>query len=116
MKQVILLRKDLKLGKGKWCAQAAHASLISALNSCFHYDPNKFYEWYHKEQTKIVLAVDSEKELIELYEKAIKLSLPCSIIKDAAHTQLKEPTITAVGIGPVDDEEIDNLTGHLKLF
>ena len=60
--------------------------------------------------------VNSEQELIEIYNKARSEGLPCSIIRDAGHTQLEPGTLTAVAIGPERDEKIDKITGHLKLL
>ena len=36
-KQVIVIRKDLKMRKGKMCAQAAHASMKVILNELLSY-------------------------------------------------------------------------------
>ncbi|MEM5778280.1 MAG: peptidyl-tRNA hydrolase Pth2 [Candidatus Aenigmatarchaeota archaeon] len=112
MKQVILVRSDLKLEKGKLCSQVAHASLASFLKSS---KGNK-EKWLREGMKKIVLKVLNEKELIEFYNKAKKEKLPCELIIDAGLTQVKPGTITALGIGPAEDKKIDKLTGKLKLL
>jgi len=112
MKQVIVVRSDLKMGKGKLAAQVAHASIASFLKANFLVKR----KWLKEGMKKIVLKVNSEKELLEIYEKAKNAKLPCEIIRDAGHTQLEPGTITALGIGPAEDEKIDKITGNLKLL
>lgn len=115
MKQVIVIRTDLGMGKGKMCAQAAHASIVAAFNARAR---NKiaFGEWFAISQAKIVVKVESDTELMDIYAKAVNAGLPCSMIKDAALTQLEMPAYTAVGIGPCKDEDVDKITGGLKLL
>ncbi len=112
MKQVIVVRTDLKLGKGKLAAQVAHASIASFLKAGF-FTKRK---WLSEGMKKVVLKVGSEKELLKLYEKAKKKHLPCALIRDAGLTQLKPGTVTALGIGPAEEEKIDEITGKLKLL
>ena len=61
MKQVILVRMDLKLPKGKLAAQCCHASVEAVLNS----SKKKVDEWRSEGQKKVVLKVKDDKELIE---------------------------------------------------
>lgn len=112
MKQVIVVRADLKMGKGKLAAQVAHASLASFLKAGFFAKR----KWLKQGMKKVVVKVSCEKELIEIYEKAKKAKLPCELIRDAGLTQIKPGTITALGIGPGEDEKIDKITKHLKLL
>ncbi len=112
MKQVIVIRTDLKMGKGKIASQVAHASIASFLKAGFF----KKRRWLKEGMKKVVVKVSSEKELLEIYEKAKKMGLSAEIIRDAGHTQITPGTITALGIGPDDDEKIDKITGHLKLL
>ena len=112
MKQVIILRKDLNMRKGKMVAQGSHACLYSYLNT-----PEETRNaWMGQRQTKICVGVDTEQELFDIYEKAKAAGLPCALIKDAGLTEFKEPTFTAVGIGPEEDSKIDEITGKLKLL
>ena len=107
-----MVRTDLNLGKGKLAAQVAHASVESFLKT-----PEKDQKkWIGENQKKIVLKVKSEKDLIEIYEKAKWASLPSVLIRDAGHTQVPPGTKTAVGIGPADEEEVDRITGDLSLL
>lgn len=112
MKQVIVLRKDLNMRKGKMVAQGSHASLGAYLRS--EKDDQK--KWMNEGQTKICVSVDSEKELTDIYELAAKVGLPVVIIRDAGHTELEPGTLTAVGIGPCENDAVDQITGKLKLL
>ncbi|AEH07506.1 peptidyl-tRNA hydrolase Pth2 [Methanothermococcus okinawensis] len=114
-KQVIVVRNDLKMGKGKIAAQACHASIeafIRAQKIC----PNVVKEWLREGQKKAVVKVNSEKELLEVFRDANIEGLPCSLIRDAGRTQLVPGTYTAVAIGPEKEEKIEKITGKLKLL
>jgi PTH2 family peptidyl-tRNA hydrolase len=113
MKQVIVVRKDLKIGKGKLSAQVAHASL-GAYRQAERKRPEWIRDWVLTGEKKVVLKVENEKELINLYN-IVKKKFPCYLVRDAGRTQTEPGTITCLGIGPVPEEEIDEITGHLKL-
>jgi len=132
VKQVIVARKDLKMPPGKLAGQVAHASLGCILNKitfdiyqgedhivdfCFNKDE---YLWINEDTdakfTKVVLKVNSEQELLDIYEKAETKGLNVSLIKDAGNTVFKEPTYTCVGIGPAQSAELDEITSSLKLY
>ncbi len=115
MKQVIVVRKDLKMGTGKLAAQVAHASLLAAEKSK-SLNKELFKRWFESGQAKIVLKVHSLDELLSIKEKAERLDLPVEIVQDKGLTQLPEGTITCLGIGPADEELIDRVTGDLKLL
>ena len=112
MKQAIILRTDLKMGKGKLVSQGGHAS-IAAVRRAREEDVDA---WESEGMKKVVLKVSSEKELLKVFEDARKARLPAAIIKDAGLTQIEPGSPTAVGIGPADDYEIDKITGKLKLL
>jgi PTH2 family peptidyl-tRNA hydrolase len=115
MKQAIVVRSDIKMGKGKLAAQVAHASLSAAEDAS-----TKRYNWYHRwreeGQAKIVLKVSSESELQELFRKAKSSKLPAAIVQDKGLTQLEPGTVTCLGIGPAPEEDLDRITGKLKLL
>lgn len=111
-KQVILVREDLKMSKGKMSAQSAHASVDALLKS--HKDDIK--EWKNQGMKKVVLSVKDEKELLKLRQQAEDAGLAVAIIADAGRTELAPGTVTAVCIGPDVEEKIDKITGQLKLI
>ena len=110
LKQVIVVRKDLKLKKGKLAVQVAHASLSAAEKSSWK------KEWMHELQKKTVLKCENLDELIGIYEDAKKNGLPTELISDAGRTHIAPGTVTCVGIGPAPEDEIDKITGKLKLL
>ncbi len=112
-KQVILVRKDLKLSRGKMSAQVSHASLESFINAQ-KYDSVLAELWLKYGGKKVVLYVKNENELLDIYNK-IPRGIPKALITDAGHTHLAPGTVTCVGVGPVDAGKIDKVTGHLKL-
>ena len=112
LKQVILVRKDLKLPKGKMSAQVAHAALDAALKA----DKKVMQDWLMNGGGKIVLGASDEKELLRYFGMAKDAGLPCSLITDAGHTVVEPGTRTCVGIGPAEEKRIDSLTGTLKLI
>jgi len=111
-KQVIVVRKDLKLDKGKLAVQVAHASLDSYRKS----PPGDREPWEEEGSKKVVAEVATLKELLDLQKKARLLGLPHSLIRDAGKTQLKPGTITCLGIGPAQEKEMDKVTGRLKIL
>ena len=130
-KQVIVMRKDLNMRKGKMIAQGSHASMKVFLDRCekdnydgemkkftFYYKMNLSWDnWLNGRFTKVVLSCDSEQELLELYQKAKDSNLPCALITDAGLTEFNGvPTNTCIAIGPAEPEEINIITGHLKLL
>ena len=111
-KQVIAVRKDLKLDKGKLAVQVAHAALDSYRKA----DPDSREAWEKEGSKKVVVKAESLKELLDLHKKTKSLKLPCSLIRDAGRTQLKPGTITCLGIGPAEEETVDKVTGKLKIL
>ena len=112
MKQVILVRSDLKLPKGKLAAQVAHASVEAVLNS----SAAIVKKWRAIGMKKIVLKVADEKELLLFARRAQEAGLVASVISDAGHTVVAPGTITCCGIGPADEKKLDTLTGMLKMM
>ncbi|MDG6989083.1 MAG: peptidyl-tRNA hydrolase [Nitrososphaerota archaeon] len=114
MKQVIVVRSDLKMGKGKIAAQVAHASLSAA--EMAQRKPAWYEVWKEEGQAKVVLRTQSEAELRELFQRARRAGLPAALVEDRGLTQVEPGTVTCLGIGPGPDGEIDEITGNLRLL
>ncbi len=122
-KQVIVLRKDLNMRKGKMVAQGAHASMAAILGQG-QYNGDTFImkmdertqPWLQGRFKKITVSVSSEEELLSLYERAKSSGMVCSLILDSGLTEFKVPTYTAVAIGPDTAERVDVFTGSLPLL
>ncbi|MEK6949752.1 MAG: peptidyl-tRNA hydrolase Pth2 [Nanoarchaeota archaeon] len=110
-KQVILVRQDLKLPKGKLSAQVAHASLECALKS----DKKLMEKWREQGSKKIILKVEDEKELFKYMSMLENEGIKVALIKDAGHTVVEPGTITCLGAGPDLEDKIDKITGKLKM-
>ena len=133
-KLVILVRKDLKMHKGKLMAQAGHAVLGCILgqgeykdNESVSKDSKDFIlklepntaiaDWLENAFTKVALAVNSDEELLAFEQTAKKAGLPCKLITDCGYTVFNGiPTNTCLAIGPAWNEEIDAICGGLKLY
>lgn len=112
MKQMILVRMDLKMPKGKMVAQCCHAAVDAVLNS----DKDMIDEWLSEGSKKAVLKVADQRELVKHIKQAKEAGLVTSLIRDAGKTFFKKPTITCGAIGPDEDEKINKIVGHLKLL
>lgn len=114
MKQVIIMRTDLNMRKGKMIVQGAHASMLFMFHDG---DLSVANRWYRDGMKKIGVRVDTITELLILWEQARKAGLRAHIVTDAGHTEFHgEPTMTCLAIGPNDEEAVDKITGHLKLL
>ncbi len=114
IKQVIIVRTDLGMGRGKIAAQVGHACVLGAENVRRSH-PDWLDEWWGG-QEKVVVRVASLKELEGIKRGAIDLGLPWSEVTDAGHTQIAPGTITCISIGPAPEDQIDRITGDLKLL
>ncbi len=115
LKQVIVVRNDLKMGKGKLAVQVAHAS-VSSLEQARKYKPKWVETWFSENQRKICVKINSEKELRILKGQIDDAQIPNALIEDAGLTQLEPGTVTCLGIGPLPTEIADRFTGELKLL
>lgn len=112
MKQAIVARSDLGMGKGKLAAQVAHASLQGYEEAM----PDVQRQWKGGGQKKVVLQATGERQIFELADAAEREGLPHAVVRDAGHTQLDPGTVTAVAIGPGPEETVDRVTGELRLY
>jgi len=143
IKQVIVLRTKYPNGKGgffkprlgKLAAQAAHASMkvfFDRLSINYQRDdfrtyalgPREDWDWLGAVRpwiegifTKIVVGCETEQELSDLDVKARAMKLPTALINDVGKTEFHGvETLTALAIGPAESDQIDKVTGHLKLL
>jgi PTH2 family peptidyl-tRNA hydrolase len=137
-KQVLVVRKDLHMRKGKIAAQCAHATMMVLLNAArwnssldLSFDPTGGYErftfvykgnsawglWLRGGFAKIVVGVNSEAGLLEVYKDAKRVGLPRALVVDEGRTEFGGvPTRTVVAVGPGWNHEIDKITGGLPLI
>ena len=124
IKQVIVIRHDLKMRRGKQIAQGAHASmsfLTQRLQSqgCIRIDdfsPNE-QAWILGAFAKVCVRCSSEEELMAINNKAMEMGLGVHLITDSGRTEFHgQPTRTCLAIGPDEASKIDQVTGHLELL
>lgn len=143
-KQLIVMRRDLKMRKGKIAAQSAHAAVEAVLMALakerkltqikldesehFVYleeedlssadvTPTALDAWFSAGVAKICVYVDSEEELLELAHKGRERGLLVALIRDAGITEFHgTPTYTCLAFEPLYPEDIDPLTRDLPLY
>uniref|UniRef100_A0A3Q3WF64 Peptidyl-tRNA hydrolase 2, mitochondrial n=1 Tax=Mola mola TaxID=94237 RepID=A0A3Q3WF64_MOLML len=114
-KMILVVRNDLKMGKGKVAAQCSHAA-VSAFKQVQHRNPELLKQWEYCGQPKVVVKAPDEDTLIDLLGHARELGLPVSLIQDAGRTQIAPGSRTVLGIGPGPADLVDRVTGDLKLY
>ncbi|KAI8007263.1 hypothetical protein LOK49_LG07G00036 [Camellia lanceoleosa] len=113
-KMVLVVRNDLKMGKGKIAAQCSHATL-GLYKKLLHRAPKALNRWEMCGQVKVVVKIESEEDLLVLQEKAKSLNIPTHVTIDAGRTQIAPNSRTVMAIiGPA--EMVDDVTGGLKLL
>ncbi|MHA2601941.1 MAG: peptidyl-tRNA hydrolase Pth2 [Candidatus Thorarchaeota archaeon SMTZ1-83] len=114
-KQIIAVRTDLGMSKGKMAVQVAHGA-VSASERVRVTHQHLWKAWFNEGQKKVVVKVASEEELLELRRLAVDLDVPFALIRDAGMTELPPGTTTVIAVGPGTSEKIDRVTGELKLL
>lgn len=112
LKQVIIVRSDLKMSKGKIAAQASHASVDCILKS----HKELVEDWRAQGMKKVVLKVSSLQDMMKYKKIAEEKMVTACLVKDAGQTEVKPGTITCLGIGPDDERKIDQITGELPML
>lgn len=112
---ILVVRNDLKMGKGKIGAQCGHAA-VGAYQRALHTIPRMLERWENSGCPKIAVKVDSEDEMMTLMKAARERSLNTCLIRDAGRTQIEPNSKTVLAIGPAPANQIDQVTGHLKLL
>jgi PTH2 family peptidyl-tRNA hydrolase len=119
IKQVIVIRKDLNMRKGKMVAQGSHASIAFLTRRIQNQQPltNVQQSWLDNSFIKICVSVDSEQELLDIQQKAIDNNIECHLVTDQGRTEFNGiPTHTCLALGPDYENLIDPITQHLKLL
>lgn len=133
VKQVIVIRKDLKMRRGKEIAQGSHASIafltrklqryvkdVTREEGELHFEDYVSpveWDWINGIFAKVCVRVNSEEELLEIEKKAKEAGLECHLITDSGLTEFGGvPTHTCLAIGPDVAEKIDPITRELKLY
>lgn len=136
-KQVIVVRRDLKMRKGKIAAQSGHACVEAVLMALAKEnrlsdvrvedgwvqlaetgrDATPLSEWFARGVAKICVYVDSEEALFDLAKQGEDAGFCVALIQDAGHTEFHgEPTYTCLAFEPLYPEQIDPITGELPLY
>ena len=139
IKQVIIMRKDLNMRKGKIAAQAGHACVNCVLKAAarvgglLDWDSREdqgsmlstsgrgtsayLNEWFANEYTKICVTVNSEAELLKYKDLIEEAGYVVHLVQDLGHTEFKnKKTYTCLAVEPLPAELIDPLTGDLPLY
>ncbi len=134
VKQVIVMRRDLKMRKGKIAAQAGHACVEAVLLALLQQgrmdelslqdgqitlggQENDLWQWFNRGVTKICVYVDSEEELLDIHRQAAAAGLLSALIQDHGMTEFHGvPTYTCLAIEPAEAAQVDPITGGLPLY
>ena len=125
VKQIIIMRNDLNMRKGKMIAQACHAvnKVIFDLDEFYYlkkeiiYNDSYLYKWYNNSFTKICLKIDNLEELLVINKKLNDNNIKTAIITDNGLTEFHGiKTITCLATQPYCVNQLDLITGHLKLL
>jgi PTH2 family peptidyl-tRNA hydrolase len=127
-KQVIVIRRDLRMRRGKEIAQGAHAAtawlaelVIKQLAPDRTADRPQLSAaertWLETSFRKVTVKVGSEEELMSVYRQALEAGLLVHLVTDRGLTEFGGvPTRTCLAIGPDYDDLIDPITGDLELY
>lgn len=123
IKQVIVVRKDLNLKKTELAAQVATASMGFLLenNESERSDEinvklsNEEALWLNGSYEKIIVGVDSEKDLKDLIFKAELEGIGVYPVLGKYKGKFDDDSVLmCAALGPDDSKIIGNVTGHLK--
>ena len=111
-KQVIIIRKDLKMGCGKMCGQTAHGSILSMIIS----NQDTVNKWINEGMRKIVLKTNSLEELQDLSKLLAKNNIKSTFVHDFGLTQVESGTATTLAVEVVDECLINEYISEFKLL
>lgn len=136
-KMMIVMRRDLKMRKGKIAAQAGHAAIEAILTALQKEDrmndlvitsdgvslkddgreATPLSDWFRYGCAKVCVYVDSEEALLFIADQASERGIVVSVITDAGMTEFHGvPTRTCLALEPLPTEVADELTGGLPLY
>jgi len=136
-KMMIVMRRDLKMRKGKIAAQAGHACIEAVLMALAKEDrmadlvltsegmllrdggkpSTPLSDWFQYGCAKVCVYVNSEEELLAIAKKAEEKGILAAVITDAGMTEFHGvPTKTCLALEPLAVEIADELTGDLSLY
>ena len=138
-KQMIVMRRDLKMRKGKIAAQAGHACVEATLMALVREnrlnqvrvtesgnwvyleddggESTPLTRWFDKGVAKVCVYVDGEEALLEIAQKGKELGFAVALVRDAGFTEFHgEATYTCLAFEPLAPEDIDPITGELPLY
>ncbi len=136
-KMMIVMRRDLKMRKGKIAAQAGHAAIEAVLMALCKEgrlgdlemteegmmlktegkDATALSEWFSYGCAKICVYVDSEEALLAIASAAKEKGILSAVITDAGMTEFHGvPTKTCLALEPLPADVADELTGGLPLY
>ena len=115
VKLVCVVNQSLKMGKGKLAAQVGHASVEAFLNAGVSH-PSHVEAWLANGQKKICVKVPDETHFQPLLDTARREGIPVHLVRDAGHTQIPKGSKTVLALGPFNAQELDSITGDLKLL
>lgn len=133
-KQIIVVRKDLNMRKGKIAAQAAHASVSAVIKASLKDGETYPFELDNEGRItmggysylaqclrgsfkKVCVYVNSEEELFEIYNQGLENGFIVSLIQDSGLIEFHNvPTYTCLAFGPLPAHVIDLITGNLPLY
>jgi peptidyl-tRNA hydrolase, PTH2 family len=110
--QYIVINNEIKMDCGKKCSQTAHAA-VSVIDKV---DNKTLSEWKNTGMKKIVLKINSTKELIKKFQEVKDAKLPAILISDAGKTQIPAGSKTAFACGPIDEKDGKKHFSELKLL
>lgn len=114
-KQVIIIRSDLRMGRGKIAVQVAHAAIMAS-ETVRNENPHWWEAWMAQGQRKVAVKIDGESKIFDLALQARNSGIPTAIVRDSGLTQLEPGTVTCLGIGPAPVSLVDMLTSELQLL
>lgn len=115
LKMILVVRNDLKMGKGKIGAQCGHAA-VGAYQKAVQKSPDLLRRWEDSGCAKVAVKVENEAEMMGILRAARERNLNTCLIRDAGRTQIEPNSKTVLAIGPALCRQIDEVTGHLKLL